>query len=173
MELSPKSPGFNPEASPLPPPDKPYPLTVYFDGECPICRREIDLMKRFNRRERLQFIDFSNFTYRPTDHGLNQCELRRVIHACWSDGTLITGIDVFREMWKAIGLGIFARFSRRPLINTLLVKAYDWFAKNRLRLTGRTYCFSSRPNRPLTLPSFQPVLGIGGVLSYFPTNGIQ
>jgi predicted DCC family thiol-disulfide oxidoreductase YuxK len=64
---------------------KPYPLTVYFDGECPICRREIDLMKIFNRRERLQFIDFSTSSYRPTDHGLGQCDLGRVIHARWSD----------------------------------------------------------------------------------------
>ena len=137
MELSQKTPVFHPEESPLSPSAKPYPLTVYFDGECPICRREIDLMKMLNRRERLQFIDFSNSNYRPTDHGLNQCDLGRVIHASWSDGTFLTGVDVFREMWEAIGLGFVARFSRRPMINTLLVKAYAWFAKNRLRLTGR------------------------------------
>ena len=137
MELSQKTPVFNPEESLISLPAKPYPLTVYFDGKCPICRREIDLMKMLNRKERLQFIDFSNSSYHPTDHGLNQCDLGRVIHACWSDGILITGVDVFREMWEAIGLGFLARLSRRPLINTLLVKAYAWFAKNRLRLTGR------------------------------------
>ena len=116
---------------------KPYPLTVYFDGECPICRREIDLMKVFNRRERLQFIDFSNSSYQPTDQNLSQCDLGRVIHARWSDGTVVTGVEVFREMWEAIGLGFLARISRLSGINTLLVKAYAWFAKNRLRLTGR------------------------------------
>ena len=116
---------------------KPYPLTVYFDGECPICRREIDLMKIFNRRERLQFIDFSTSSYRPTDHGLNQCDLGRVIHARWSDGSLISGVEVFRETWEAIGLGFLVRISRRPIINKLLVKAYAWFAKNRLWLTRR------------------------------------
>ena len=116
---------------------KRYPLTVYFDGECPICRREIDLMKILNRKERLQFIDFSEPSYHPTEHGLNQCDLGRVIHARWSDGTLVTGVDVFREMWQAIGLGFLARFSRRALVNKLLVKGYAWFARNRLRLTGR------------------------------------
>ncbi|MDH5700729.1 MAG: DUF393 domain-containing protein [Nitrospirota bacterium] len=118
-------------------PAKPYPLTVYFDGDCPICRREIDLMKFLNQRQRLVFIDFSTSAYRPTDHGLNQCDLGSVIHARWSDGTIITGVEVFREMWEAIGLGFLARCSRWPLINGLLVKAYAWFAKNRLRLTGR------------------------------------
>lgn len=116
---------------------KPFPLTVYFDGECPICRREIDLMKLFNRKERLQFIDFSTSSYRAADHGLNPCDLGKVIHARWADGTIITGVDVFGEMWEAIGLRLFAHLSRRPLINALLVKAYAWFAKNRLWLTGK------------------------------------
>ncbi|MEO8324295.1 MAG: DUF393 domain-containing protein [Nitrospirota bacterium] len=116
---------------------KPYPLTVYFDGDCPICRREIDLMKIFNRKNHLQFIDFSASSYHPIEHGLSQCELERVIHARWSDGTLITGVEVFREMWEAIGLRFLARLARRPTINKLLVRAYEWFARNRLRLTGR------------------------------------
>jgi len=116
---------------------KPYPLTVYFDADCPICRREIDLMKIFNRRNHLEFIDFSASSYLPAEHGLSPCDLGKVIHARWSDGTIITGVEVFREMWEAIGLGFLARFARRPTINKLLVKAYTWFARNRLRLTGR------------------------------------
>ena len=116
---------------------KPFPLTVYFDGECPICRREIDLMKIFNRQGRLHFIDFSTSSYRQDEHGLSTCDLGRVIHARWANGVIITGVDVFREMWDAIGLGFLARLSRRPTINTLLVKAYHWFAKHRLWLTGK------------------------------------
>ena len=116
---------------------KPYPLTVYFDGECPICRREIDLMKKFNRKDDLQFIDFSNSSFQSTDQDLNKCDLARVIHARWSDGTVITGVAVFREMWEAIGLGFLARFSRLSPINALFMKAYAWFAKNRLWLTKR------------------------------------
>ena len=115
-----------------------YPLSVYFDGDCPICRREIDLVKRLNRRQRLKFIDFSTSAYRSGEHGLNQCDLGKVIHARWSDGRVITGVEVFREMWDAVGLGFLANVSRWPIVNGVLLKAYDWFARNRLRLTGRT-----------------------------------
>ena len=124
-------------AKPFSHPVKPYPLTVYFDGACPIYRREIDLMKIFNRKYRLQFIDFSGGSYRHAEHGLSLLDLGRVIHARWSDGNIITGVEVLREMWEAIGLGFLARFSRLSGINTLLVKAYAWFAKNRLWLTKR------------------------------------
>jgi predicted DCC family thiol-disulfide oxidoreductase YuxK len=130
-------PAFQHEGKPFPHPVKPYPLTVYFDGECPICRCEIDLMKIFNRRGLLQFIDFSIGSCRPAEHGLSLCDLERVIHARWSDGSIITGVEVFREMWEAIGLAFLARFARRPTINKILVRAYAWFAKNRLWLTGR------------------------------------
>jgi predicted DCC family thiol-disulfide oxidoreductase YuxK len=114
-----------------------YPLTVYFDGACPICRREIDLMKWFNRKSHLRFVDFSVPSYRPDEHGLNPSDLGRVIHARWADDSIITGVEVFREMWEGVGFGLLARVARRPRINALLVKAYAWFARNRLRLTGR------------------------------------
>jgi len=110
---------------------------VYFDGDCPICRREIDLMKIFNRKKHFEFIDFTASSYLPAENGLSPCDLGKVIHARWSDGTLITGVEVFREMWEAIGLGFFLRFASRLTINKRLVRAYAWFARNRLRLTGR------------------------------------
>lgn len=131
------SPVGHPDALPHHRETKPYPLTVYFDGNCPICRREIDLMSIFNRKKHLEFIDFSASSYLPAEHGLSPCDLGKVIHARWADGTVITGVEVFREMWEAIGLRALARLARRPTINKLLVRAYDWFARNRLRLTGR------------------------------------
>ncbi len=82
-------------------------------------------------------IDLSISSYRSTEHGLNTWDLRRVIHACWSNGTIISGVEIFREMWEALGLDFLARFARRPTINKLFVKAYAWFARNRLWLIRR------------------------------------
>ena len=115
-----------------------YPLTIFFDGACPICDREIALMRRLDKRRLLAFCDFSRPDYDPTSIDLSPTELGRIIHARWGDGTVITGVDVFRAMWEAVGLGFLARLSRLSLVEPLVVRAYAWFARNRLRLTGRS-----------------------------------
>ena len=116
-----------------------YPLSVFFDGACPICDREIALMRRLDRQRRLIFCDFSRRDYDPTSINVSPADLGRVIHARWDNGSVITGVDVFRAMWEAVGLGFLARLTRLSLIEPLVVKAYAWFARNRLRLTGRSH----------------------------------
>jgi len=116
-----------------------YPLTIFFDGACPICDREIALMRRLDRHRRLLLCDFSRADYDPTSINISPAELGRIIHARWGDGTVITGVDVFRAMWEAVGLGFLAKLTRLSLIEPLVVNAYAWFARNRLRLTGRSH----------------------------------
>ena len=115
----------------------PYPLTGFFDGACPICAREIALMKRLDRRQRLAFCDFSRPDYDTASIGFAPSELGSVIHARWADGSVITGVVVFRAMWEAVGLGLLAKLSRLSLVEPLVARAYEWFARNRLQLTGR------------------------------------
>jgi predicted DCC family thiol-disulfide oxidoreductase YuxK len=117
----------------------PYPLTVFFDGACPICDREIALMKRLDGRRRLAFCDFSRSDYDTASINISPTELGRVIHARWADGNVITGVEVFRAMWEAVGLGVLAKLSRLSLVEPLVLNAYAWFARNRLRLTGRSH----------------------------------
>lgn len=115
-----------------------YPLTVFFDGACPICDREIALMRRLDRQRRLIFCDFSQREYDPASINVSPAELGRVIHGRWGNGNVIIGVDVFRAMWEAVGLGFLARLSRLSFVEPLILKAYAWFARNRLRLTGRS-----------------------------------
>jgi predicted DCC family thiol-disulfide oxidoreductase YuxK len=116
-----------------------YPLTVFFDGACPICTREIAFMRRLDRRRQLEFCDFSAQEYDVASRGFSIEDLGTVIHACWADGSVITGVDVFRAMWEAVGLGFLARLSRLALVEPLALNAYAWFVRNRLRLTGRSH----------------------------------
>jgi predicted DCC family thiol-disulfide oxidoreductase YuxK len=131
-----------------------YPLTVFFDGACPICDREIALMKRLDRRRQLEFCDFSNREYNAASSGFTAADLGTVIHARWADGSVITGVEVFRAMWEAIGLGVLARLSRLSLVEPLVLRTYAWFARNRLRLTGRLKACTgdacaSHPSNPI------------------------
>ena len=94
-------------------------------------------MKRLNRTQRLIFCDFSRPEYDETMTGLAPAELGRIIHAQWADGRMITGVAVFQAMWEAVGLGLLTKLSRLSFIEPFLYKAYAWFARNRLWLTGR------------------------------------
>ena len=67
-----------------------YPLTVFYDGACPICAREMALMKRLDRTQRLTLLDFSLAGFDAAPIGLAVADLSAVIHAQWADGTVIT-----------------------------------------------------------------------------------
>lgn len=96
-------------------------------------------MRRLDRHQRLIFCDFSGPDYDPASIAISPTELGRIIHARWTDGTVITGVDVFRAMWEAVGLGFLAKVTRFSFVEPMVVRAYTWFTRNRLRLTGRSY----------------------------------
>ncbi len=115
----------------------PFDIEIFFDGDCPLCRREMNFMRRFNRRGKVLFTDIAAADFRPEVVGLTQDKLMAEIHGRLSDGTIVVGVEVFRRLYSAIGWGWLAAVSRWPGISTVLDLAYKLFARNRLRLTGR------------------------------------
>ena len=75
----------------------------------------------------------------PPDFAVEVDELMARIHARLPDGNLVEGVEVFRLMYAAAarGLGPLVALTRLPGVTQLLDASYTWFAKNRLRLTGR------------------------------------
>ncbi len=83
-------------------------LDVWFDGDCPLCRREIALMRRLDRRGAISFIDVAGDGTCPID----RAELLARFHAR-EDGRMLSGAAAFAAMWRAIPLlrplGLLAR----------------------------------------------------------------
>lgn len=114
-----------------------YGIEVFFDGECPLCRREIELLRRMDRRARIRFTDLAAEGFAAREDGPGIDELMGQIHARTPDGEWITGVEVFRRLYAAVGLGPIVALTRLPGVGGALELAYTWFAANRLRLTGR------------------------------------
>lgn len=112
-------------------------IEVFYDGGCPLCRREIAMLKRRDRGDRLKLVDIDNPTFRAEEVGKSRDELMARLHARLPSGEWIDGVEVFRRMYAAAGFGTLVRLSRAPLISPLLDVCYHIFARNRLRLTGR------------------------------------
>ncbi|HEY6035257.1 MAG TPA: DCC1-like thiol-disulfide oxidoreductase family protein, partial [Kofleriaceae bacterium] len=70
--------------------------------------------------------------------GKTMSELMARIHGRTSSGEWIEGVEVFRQLYAAVGFRRLVAVSRWPVIAQVLALAYTLFAKNRLRLTGRS-----------------------------------
>jgi len=114
-----------------------FDLEVFYDGACPLCLREIRMLRGRDRRRRIRFVDIAANGFDAASVGLTWQTLMDRIHGRLPDGTLIQGVEVFRRLYAAVGFGPLVALTRLPGIAQLLDVAYDLFAKNRLRLTGR------------------------------------
>jgi predicted DCC family thiol-disulfide oxidoreductase YuxK len=112
-------------------------IEVFYDGGCPLCRREINMLMRRDQRRRIRFTDIDADSFNETDSGRSRDELMARIQGRLPDGTWIEGVDVFRRLYTAIGFGWLVSMTRLPVVSQLLDFGYRVFAKNRLRLTGR------------------------------------
>ncbi len=107
-------------------------LTIWFDGSCPLCRREIALMKRLDRRGAIDFIDVAD--EQAADCPVDRAELLARFHAR-ENGALLSGAGAFAAMWRAIPLlRPFGVLARNPLVLKGLERCYVAFLRLRPRL---------------------------------------
>ncbi|MGH1588285.1 thiol-disulfide oxidoreductase DCC family protein [Methylobacterium phyllosphaerae] len=103
-------------------------VVVWFDGGCPLCRREIALMRRLDRRGAITFIDVAE------DAGAcpaSRADMLARFHAR-EGGRVLTGAAAFAAMWRAIPilrpLGLLARSG---MALSLLERLYGLFLRVR------------------------------------------
>lgn len=109
-------------------PDDPRRLTIWYDGDCPICTAEIGLMRRLDSRSAIAFVDLSLPGGRPTDHAARLARL----HAQPRGGPMVSGAAAFVAMWRVIpGLRPLAVLASPPPVQWLLERAYLIFLKVR------------------------------------------
>ncbi len=132
---------------------------VFYDGGCPLCRREVEWLRRRSAGGKIHFTDISDPAFRAAAVGKTDEELMARIHGRLSDGTWLQGVEVFRRLYSAIGFGPLVFLSRLPVISPLLAWGYALFARNRLRLTGRCTaqgCAAKRGSGPGRSPDTEP-----------------
>jgi predicted DCC family thiol-disulfide oxidoreductase YuxK len=111
-------------------------IEVFFDGACPLCRREMDVVRRLDRRGRVVMTDIDAPGFVPPG-SLTQSDLMARIHGRLPDGTIVEGVEVFRRIYAAVGFGPLVAVTRVAPFSWAAEAAYRVFARNRLRITGR------------------------------------
>lgn len=121
--------------------------TIFYNGSCPVCRREIDHYRRKAERAEVAF-DWRDVSRNPgalREAGLEPETARRRLHAMDADGRLIAGIPAFRAIWARLpGFRWLARLTRWPLVGPLAGYAYELLALLLYRLDRRRRGLSPR-----------------------------
>ena len=114
---------------------------VFFDGDCPLCVREIRLLRWLDRKGRVRFTDIADPSFDPASVGKTFNDLMARIQGreigSEGPGEWVEGVEVFRRLYSAVGFSPLVTLTRLPGIRHMLDAAYRWFARNRLRITGR------------------------------------
>lgn len=112
-------------------------IQVFHDGDCPLCEREINMLKRLDKKERIWFTDIAAPDFDASQWSTTWEDLMERIQGRLPDGEWVEGVEVFRHLYTAVGFGWIVALTRLPIVRQLLDLGYRFFAKNRLRFTGR------------------------------------
>jgi predicted DCC family thiol-disulfide oxidoreductase YuxK len=139
---------------------RPWKIKLLYDGACPLCSREIRFLERRDRgRGAIRFEDIAAPCFDPRAHGMELRELMARIHGVLPDGSLVEGVEVFRQAYAAVGLGWLVAPTRWPGLRRLADLAYRVFARNRLRWTGRaSACDATRCSPPAARAGADPAV---------------
>ena len=99
-------------------------LTVWYDSDCPLCIREINLMRRLDRRGAIDFVNIQSAKGCP----ISTEELMKRFHAQERGEPIVSGAAAFAAMWRTIPvlrpLGLLARI---PPVLWVLERLYRGF----------------------------------------------
>ncbi|MGY0217818.1 thiol-disulfide oxidoreductase DCC family protein [Endozoicomonadaceae bacterium StTr2] len=135
--------------------DVTFPVTLFYDGHCPLCMKEIHWLESLNTDRKLLLVDIHQENFQQCYQNLDPEQLDRKLHARLGHGRLVTGIDATLAAWESVGRGFWIAPLRWPLMRYVADVIYKIFARNRHAvasrlgfLLGNPTCPPSRNKRP-------------------------
>jgi predicted DCC family thiol-disulfide oxidoreductase YuxK len=109
-----------------------YPLTIYYDAACPMCKSEMETLKQTDYDNKLILIDCSNIDLEtPASCPVTREAMMERIHAIDANGKWIKSVDVFEAAYAASGFNRLAKIWGSQTLRPILSRAYPWVADNR------------------------------------------
>lgn len=121
-------------------------LTIYYDGACQVCSREIALYQKAKGHENLGFVDICAAGFDALKEGLDPLEVHRSFHVRAADGTVYQGVPAFIAIWKVLpGFHWLAGCTQIPGVIPALNLGYWAFTKIRPYLPRKKFACDGSP----------------------------
>lgn len=107
---------------------------VFFDGNCPICKKEINTYRKLSLDKKIEWHDISKNKNITKKINKTQNECLRVLHVVDDSNNLKTAIDAFIEIWiKTKYFRHLVIIFKIPSIKMLANYLYKIYAKYRYK----------------------------------------
>ncbi len=116
-------------------------ITVFYDGKCGLCRREIEHYIKIAPVDVFHWVDVT--IDQSTIKALNiaYADALRQLHVQDEQGNMHIGVDAFIVIWKHIPRWrILSKIASLPIIRPIANKAYKAFASWRFKKLGYDQC---------------------------------
>lgn len=108
------------------------PLTVFYNGACPICRAEIHHYRSIAMRRGLDTLIWRDLSQEPeilAPYDLTPEQAKRRLYTADTKGALYSGVDSFIAIWDRLpGYRWLARLTRLSIIRPIAGWTYDRLA---------------------------------------------
>jgi predicted DCC family thiol-disulfide oxidoreductase YuxK len=103
------------------------PVSVFFDGSCPMCQREVRMYQKISSSTPITWIDVSSDLKENTT-GRSCAELMSRFHVQKADGVVLSGARAFVALWLLFpSWRWLGRLGSLPLMPTILELSYRGF----------------------------------------------
>ena len=120
-------------------------VTMYHDGECPLCKFEVKTMQKLDTTKAIHWVDITTDKEALEKSGISYQQAMARIHVQDENQKMLTGVRGFITVWKHLPYyrRIVPVIEHTPLLLPILENVYTLFAKYRLPLTGKKQLTSS------------------------------
>ncbi|MGA1695897.1 MAG: thiol-disulfide oxidoreductase DCC family protein, partial [Arenicellales bacterium] len=77
-------------------------ISIFFDGKCSLCRREIRHYQKVAPPDTFRWVDVTSNPLVLEELGISQVQALRALHARTEAGVVSTGVDAFIVLWGAL-----------------------------------------------------------------------
>merc|ERR1712039_809617 len=114
-------------------------VTLFYDGGCPLCRREISYYQGLDQRKRVSWLDIDADPAHLAPHGVSKDQAMALIHALDAQGRIQVGVPAFLAVWEQLPYWrVLPPLLRSvPAAIPVANACYRFFARHRLQLTQR------------------------------------
>ncbi len=104
--------------------------SLYYDGSCPVCAKEIGFIERWKNAS-LDLIEIHSMGFADQNFLKSKSELLTILHYKTKQGQWLLGLDATVAAWGHTPFGFLFKPLRWPIIKPVADKLYNSWAQKR------------------------------------------